>query len=162
MPVRNSIDLLIKSSSDIVLSRGKALSDIPLRGCKSSSSLLTLAAASNSRLCLSCSAEFFALITALAVAQTADANAVILAVIAPINEKSGIIPPFRSIVSVKAVLSGAFLISSGNKLICSMYKYLVLNLLQIKHSFNIKSIVSLLFNYNRINWLSKFFTGFPS
>ena len=50
---------------------------------------LPLAAASNSRLCLSCSAEFLALITALAVAPPADANAVIPAAIAPIKGKSG-------------------------------------------------------------------------
>ena len=94
MPVRNSIDLLINSSSDIVLSMGEALSDIPLRGSKSSSSPLPLAAASNSRLCFSCSAEFFALITALAVAPPADANAVIPAAIAPIKGRSGIFHHF--------------------------------------------------------------------
>ena len=97
MPVRNSIDLLINSSSDIFfsmgealsvidLSTGKPLSDILLRGCKSSSSPLPLAAASNSRLCLSCSAEVFALITALAFAPPADANAVIPTAIAPLKK----------------------------------------------------------------------------
>ena len=113
MPVRNSIDLLINSSSDIVLSmgeslrsfrtKGPALSDIPLTGCKSSSSPLPLAAASNSRLCLSCSAEFFALITALAVAPPADANAVIPAALLPIKGRSRIIQSFLSKVSVKVV-----------------------------------------------------------
>ena len=112
---------------------------------------------SNSR-CLSSSAEFLALIIALAVAPPADANAKIPAAIAPIKGINGIIPPLRSIVFVKVEPSSDSRISFGSNFTCSRFKNLVLNLLHIKHSFHMKSTNYIFFDNNRFYRLCIIFT----
>ena len=79
-------------------------------------------------------------------APPAHAKAVTPAAIAPIKKINGIISPLRSIVSEKVVLLAACLTSTGNSFICSWFKNLDLNLLQIEHTafYDIYFFVSLL------------------